>query len=97
MSGPLQPLSTALGGQIADLELRANQAFRLRDLVRGVLPEPDKNHVTSASYRDDELVVGVDSSMWTTHLRYLEAALLRHLVAAGEKPFTKLKVRVGRP
>ena len=95
MSGGLQPLSAALGGGIAALEARAKEAFRLLDVVRAALPEPEKNHVLSAVYRDDTLVIGVDSAAWTAHVRYREQSLLKGLLDAGEKPFTKLKVRVG--
>jgi len=97
MSNPLQPLGAELGEQVAQLEQRANRALRVLDLVRDGLPEPEKNHVLSASYRDDTLIVYVDSAIWTAHVRYLEATLQRHWIAAGEKPFTFLKVRVGHP
>ena len=95
MSGPLKPLSESLGTQVADLETRAIQALRLTNLVRMTLPPALKNHVLSAVYRDDVLVVSVDSPAWTAHARYSEAALREGLAAQGEKPFTKLKIRVG--
>jgi hypothetical protein len=97
MSDGLKPLSAALQGPLAHLESRARDASKLLELVRAGLPEPEKNHVLSASYRDDALIVIVDSSMWSAHVRYREKSLLQHLVAANEKPFTKFKVRVGRP
>lgn len=97
MSNPLQPLASSLGDQVAQLEVRARQALKVLDLVRAALPEPEKNHVLSAGYRDDVLLISVDSAMWTAHVRYREQLLLKHLTAAGEKPFTNLKVRVGHP
>ena len=97
MSGPLQPLSAVLSGRVADLEARALQAFKLTDVVRSALPEPEKNHVLSASYREEMLVISTDSAMWTARIRYLEEALRARLAEIGEKPFTKLKVRVGMP
>ena len=97
MSGPLQPLSAVLSGRVADLETRALQSFKLTDVVRAALPEPEKNHVLSASYREDELVISTDSAMWTARIRYLEESIREGLIRVGEKPFTKLKVRVGKP
>jgi len=97
MSNPLQSLSSELGDAVTQLEKRAARAFQLLDLVRAALPKPEKTHVLSAAYRDDTLIVSVDSAMWTAHVRYLEGALRRHFAAAGEKPFTVLKVRVGHP
>ena len=97
MSGSLKPLSSALGLQVAALEARAKRALNLTDLVRSTLPEPEKSHVLSASYRDDVLVISTDSAAWTAQVRYKEEWLREQLVSAGEKPFTKLKVRVGHP
>jgi hypothetical protein len=97
MSAALMPLSQALGPQVAALEARAKQSFKLTDLVRAALPFPEKNHVLSASYRDDVLVISTDSPAWTAQVRYQEDTLRQQLQKAGEKPFTKLKVRVGQP
>ena len=69
----------------------------LRDRVRSALPDPDKTHLISASYRLETLVLTVDSAAWANRLRYEEAALRDALVTKGEKPFTKLKVRVRQP
>jgi hypothetical protein len=91
------PLSAGLGPQIAALEQQAKAALGLLNRVRQALPEPDKTHVLSASYHEDTLVVTADSAAWCTHLRYQENALRERLVTLGEKPFTVLKVRVGRP
>jgi len=93
----LVALSAGFGPQIAALESKAKAALGLLNLVRKALPEPEKNHVLSASYQDDTLVVTTDSAAWCTHLRYRENTLREQLIALGEKPFTVLKVRVGRP
>ena len=93
----LRPLSEGLGPKIAALEARATAALSLVGRVRDALPQPEKNHLLSASYRDDTLVLTTDSAAWGTRLRYQEASLREALVARGEKPFTVLKVRVGRP
>ncbi|HYM34340.1 MAG TPA: DciA family protein, partial [Steroidobacteraceae bacterium] len=84
MSNPLQPLAVGMGRQVAELEKRAAHALRVFDLVRSALPEPEKSHVLSASYREDTLVISVESAMWTAHVRYREQALLRCLIRAGE-------------
>ena len=90
-------LSAGLGPNIAALESQAKAALGLLGQVRKVLPEPEKNHVLSASYQDDTLLITTDSAAWSTHLRYRENALREQLVALGERSFTVLKVRVGRP
>ncbi len=82
---------------IAALESQAKAALGLLARVRKVLSEPDKSHVLSASYLDGTLVITTDSAAWCTRLRYQENALREQLVMLGEKPFTVLKVRVGRP
>jgi hypothetical protein len=79
------------------LESQAKAALGLLAQVRKALPEHEKNHVLSASYHEDKLVITTDSAAWSTHFRYRENTLREQLVALGEKPFTVLKVRVGRP
>ena len=95
--GSLLALSAGLGPRIAALESQAKAALGLVAQVRKALPEHEKSHVLSASYHEDTLVITTDSAAWSTHLRYRESALREQLVSLGEKPFTVLKVRVGRP
>jgi len=96
MSDKLRAFSDDLGPRIAALEARAKAVLALSDKVRAALDEPEKNHVLSATYREDTLIVSTDSAAWCGHIRYQENSLRKRLVAAGEKPFTVLKVRVGR-
>jgi hypothetical protein len=97
MSDGLRPLSAGLGPRIEALEIAAKAARTLTDRVRAALPEPEKNHVVSAGYQEETLVIAADSAAWGTRIRYLEESLRERLKTAGEKPFTVLKVRVGRP
>jgi hypothetical protein len=97
MSDKLRAFSDGFGPRIAALEERAKAVLALSDKVRAALSEPEKSHVVSASYRDDVLIISTDSAAWCGHIRYQENSLRERLVAAGEKPFTVLKVRVGRP
>jgi hypothetical protein len=96
-SASLVALSAGFGPEIAALESKAKAALGLLNMVRKALPEAEKNHVLSASYQEETLVVTTDSAAWSTHLRYRENSLREQLIALGEKPFTVLKVRVGRP
>lgn len=93
----LVALSAGFGPQIAELERQAKAALGLLDVVKRALTDPVKNHVLSASYQDSQLHLTADSAVWSTHLRYGENALREKLVELGERPFTVLKVRVGRP
>jgi len=97
MSDGLRPLSAGFGASIDALENAAKAALSLTDKVRAALPEPEKNHVVSAGYHEETLVIAADSAAWTTRIRYLEESLRKHWQTLGEKPFTNLKVRVGRP
>jgi hypothetical protein len=97
MSGGLKRLGSDLGSLVAQLEQRADTALDLLRQVHDALPEAEKIHVLSANYRQDTLVLVVDSAVWASRIRYCEAALRAALPPQDEKPFTKLKVRVGRP
>jgi hypothetical protein len=96
MSDRMKPIAEGIGPLFAALERRAKATLDLADKVRAALPADTKDHVISASYRDDTLVVLVDSAAWATHIRYAQKELLERLRAAGETQFTKLKVKVGR-
>ena len=95
MSDRLKPLSEGLGPLFANLERRAQATVDLATRVRAALSAPEKDHVLSASYRDDTLVVMVDSAAWASHIRYAQHELLERLRAGGETQFTKLRVKVG--
>jgi hypothetical protein len=97
MSDRLKPMSEALGPLFADLERRVQANVDLTAKVRAALAGPEKDHVISASYRDDTLVVLVDSAAWCPQIRYAQRELLGQLRNAGETQVSKLKVKVGRP
>jgi len=96
MSDRLKPLTEGLGPRFADLERRAQATLDLTARVREALSGPEKDHVVSATYKDDTLVVLADSAAWATHIRYAQRPLLEQLQARGETRFTKVKVKVGR-
>ena len=97
MSDHMKPMSAGLGPLIAALEQRAKASLDLTGKVRAALEGDEKQHVISASYRGDTLVVVADSAAWCPHIRYAQASLFEKLRAAGETQFTKLKVKVGAP
>lgn len=96
MSSAFQPLGFALPGKVADLEKRAKAALSLTEQVRASLPQGQRIHLLSASYRDDTLSVTMDSAAWCPQVRYGAEGLLLNLKANGGPDFAKLKVRVGR-
>jgi hypothetical protein len=96
MSDRFKRIGDGLGPLLKDLERRAHATQDLTARVRGTLPEPEKEHFLSASYRDDTLVISMDSAAWCTRLRYEHQSLIAALHAAGETRVTKIKVKVGR-
>ena len=96
MSDRFKPLSAGLGPLIARLETRAKAAQDITARVREVLPSPEKEHFLSASYREDTLVISMESAAWCSRVRYEQKALIESLHAIGETRVTKIRVRVGR-
>lgn len=96
MSDRFKPLVAGLGPLIARLEERARGVQDVTARVREAMPSPEKEHFLSASYREDTLVVSMDSAAWCSRVRYEQKALIDALHAAGETRVTKIKVRVGR-
>lgn len=95
MSDSMKPLTEGLGSLFADLERRARASIALTTQVRRALPDEEKEHVLSAAYRDDTLLVSVDSAAWAARLHYVQQELLEKLHAAGETRFTKIRIKVG--
>jgi hypothetical protein len=96
MSEHFKPLTAGLGSLFAGLERRVQANLDLTARVRAALPGPEKEHIVSASYRGNTLIVLADSAAWCAHVRYAQQPLLDQLHAAGETQVTKLKVKVGR-
>lgn len=100
MTDRFKPLGETLGPLFAQLEQRVTAHVELTERIRAALVGPEKDHVVSASCRGDTLVVLADSAAWCPQIRYAQAQLLEVLNSAppnpGEKPVTKVKVRVGR-
>ncbi len=95
MSDRMKSLADSLGPLVANLEQRARDHLNLTEKVRVALDGDEKEHVISASYRGDTLIVVADSAAWCPQIRYAQAVLLERLRAAGETQFTKIKVKVG--
>lgn len=97
MTNRFKPLSAGLGPLVAALEQRAQAVQDVTSRVRAALPSPEKEHFLSASYREDTLVVSMDSAVWCSRVRYDQKALIEALHAAGETRVAKIRVRVGKP
>ena len=95
MNSTLKPFLSDAGGTLASLEQRANLVLSLTAKVRNTLTGPERNHVLAAVYHYENLVITTDSAAWTAQIRFAQDDLRKQLVAAGEKTFIHLKVRVG--
>lgn len=94
MSDPLKPL---FGGRMPGFDALVRKASEARSLTRRVqdeLPETVRPHVLSASRRDLDLVVIVDSAAWSARVRYAGRRLKAQLEAAGEPEIGKVRVKV---
>ena len=96
MTDRFKPLGETVGPLFAQLEQRVAAHVELVERVRSALTGPEKDHVVSASCRDDTLVVLADSAAWCPQIRYAQSQLLEMLNGSSETKVTKLKVRVGR-
>lgn len=96
MSDDFKPLGADLGGVLSTLQKRVEAHQELTTQVRAALDMPEKDHVVSASCREDILIVLADSAAWSARIHYRQGDLLQRLRAAGETRFTKVKVAVGR-
>ena len=79
---------SALLGQLQHLR-------RLTALLRGALPEPLASHCLAANLDGETLVVGCDSAVWATKLRYQVPAVLARLRNHPDVPaLAQIRIRV---
>lgn len=97
MTNPLKPIFGASLRGLEQLARRAAEAGSLSAIVRRELPEPLGAHVVSATRREGDLVIIVDSAAWSARVRYAEPRLKEQLAELGEPVAGKVRVRVRRP
>ena len=95
MSEFLKRFGTDIGPLFSDLERRTRETLDLTAKVRRVLAENEKEHLISATYDEDTLVLTTDSAAWASRLRYVQEQLLTALREQGETQGQKIRVRVG--
>jgi hypothetical protein len=87
----LQQRSNHLSGLLD----RAHLLRRVTGILRHALPEPLSAHCLAANIDGDTLVVGCDSPIWATKLRYHIPHLLGDLRAQpGLGSFSQIRIRV---
>ncbi len=94
MSDPLKPLFGRPMPALEALSRKASAARSLTERVRGQLPDAVRPHVLSASRRDADLVVIVDSAAWSARVRYAGRRLKAQLEAGGEPAIGAVRVKV---
>ncbi|MFL6575906.1 MAG: DciA family protein [Povalibacter sp.] len=95
MSEFLKRMGEGLGPLFSDLERRTRETLDLTAKVRRCLGENEKEHLISATYDDETLVIVTDSSAWASRIRYGQEQLLAALRDQGESKGSKVRVRVG--
>ena len=58
---------------------RATQLRRLSAELRNLLDKPLNEHIYVANVRDNTVVIGTDSSIWHSRVKYLGPMILEHL------------------
>ena len=94
MSDALKPLFDHLSPGLEALARKARSASSLTEKVRLELAEALRPHLLSAARRGEDLVVIMDSAVWTPRVRYAARTLKERLEAGGEAPIGKVRVKV---
>jgi len=67
------------GSALDAIVARATQLRQLTQMVQQLLDAPMNQHVYVANVRDNTLVIGTDSSVWHTRIKYLAPMILEHI------------------
>ena len=73
-----QVLSKSTGGFAQVLE-RAKQLRKLTSQLRNMVDAPLNQHIHVANIRDNILIIGTDSAVWHTRIKYLAPAILTQM------------------
>ena len=73
-----QVLSKSTGGFAQVLE-RAKELRRLTNKLRNLVDAPLNEHIHVANIRDHILIIGTDSAVWHTRVRYLANSILEQM------------------
>lgn len=73
-----QVLSNSTGGFAQVLE-RAKQLRKLTSHLRNMVDAPLNQHIHVANIRDNILIIGTDSAVWHTRIKYLAPSILAQM------------------
>jgi len=73
-----QVLNKSNGG-FADVVTRAKQLRKLTQQLRKLLDKPLSQHIYVANIRDNLLIIGTDSAVWHTRVKYLAPVILEYM------------------
>lgn len=73
-----QVLNNSSGGFAQVLE-RAKQLRKLTGQLRNMVDAPLNQHIHVANIRDNILIIGTDSAVWHTRIKYLAPAILAQM------------------
>ena len=100
-STPYKPLHNWLQHHSEQLDVLLGQVRLLRrvtDVIHGYLPQSLASHCIAANINGDALVVGCNSSVWATKLRYHIPTLLGQLSDRSDiPPFSQIRVSPPTP
>jgi len=73
-----QVLNNSSGGFAQVLE-RAKELRKLTGHLRNLVDEPLVDHIHVSNIRDNTLIIGTDSAVWHTRIKYLADSLLQQM------------------
>jgi len=83
------------GGGLAQVLERAKQLRKLTTLLQEIVDAPLNEHIHVANIRDNILVIGTDSAVWHTRIKYLAPNILEQMKQIkGLESLQKIEFRV---
>ena len=84
-------------GKYHQLWSHAQLLARLTEFLRQPLPRSVAEHCEVANFRNEELVIGTDSSAWAARLRFHTPQILSHLATHPTIAVRRITIRVLPP
>lgn len=83
------------GGSLAQVLNRAKQLRKLSFQLKKMVDAPLNEHIHIANIRDNVLIIGTDSAVWHTRIKYLAPTILEQMKQIkGLEHLQKIEFRI---
>lgn len=90
----MSALFNTTSGTLSQIAAKTNSLTMLSDIVRQTCPDLPEDVWKIANFRDNSLVIEVNSAVWSQRLQFERMNICRELAIVTENAFTQIEIKV---